>query len=729
MKSIRQKLTLRNTLNLAVLFSVVFVLLFVVTDRRNRIRLQQTRDRIESGLVEKGRLLVSNSAFLLGVYIEDNSITTVGDMVRNTVNGNQEVLYGGYVRFEDYQPWVWVTPGDPDGVIESELGMRSHTTEWAFSQKRTSHRLTELGGQRVYEFSAPVRLPYSDESDPIAGSIIFGFTSALLDQELAAAEDAYKSESNRLLGAFAMLGALALLLGYLVMRRLAEKITEPIERLTSAANTIAGGEYGTQVKVESEDEIQDLATAFNTMSHDMSITLQDLKTKNTQLQRARNELSDLNRLLEEKVVERTRQLSASENKFRTLFNESADAFVVGDIDRIIDCNPAMLSLVRCPDKNTFMASPVKEYFPKVQADGQKSWVMLQDAYNRAVTEGSQLYEWEMKRHDGTAFMAEAVVTSFPLGDRMVLHGVLRDISERKRTEVALALAQERLIKTAHSSGMAEIATGVLHNIGNIINSVNISVQRLEGTLGGLRFNALIKANELLQSHKDDFASFLTEDEKGRKWPDFMDRLTGFLKEDFIIVREETSDLMAKVDLMRDVIFTQQNYAKSEMYVEITSVRELVDDAIKLQIGALQRQDIEISRMYQAEPRGNAARIKLIHVLTNLIKNALEAMSGNDHLRKPKQLSIGIDRTATGLVEIVVADNGCGIERANIDRIFHHGYTTKPDGHGFGLHTCANFMNEMGGELYVTSDGEGCGATFIMRFPLQDPQEVTSVSRG
>lgn len=721
MKTIRQKLTFRTSLTLVVLFAAITAVFFMVSEQAYRARLKDTRGRIEQDLTAKGLLLVSNSAFLLRVYVEDNSISTVRDMVRKTVNENRDIVYGGYIRLEDFQPWVWVTPEDPSGIIEGKQRMVTESTRWALSLDQAGSRL--LAEQNLFEFASPVMLPEFGSNEIKAGAILFGFSTLAMERDLLIAEQTYRGEIKRQLFALTLLALLAMALGFILTRRQAEKITKPIEQLTLAAHTLAGGEYGREVSVSSNDEIQELASAFNTMAHDMQRTLSDLTTKNVEVNRARNELSELNRDLEAIVEKRTLQLSESENKFRTLFNESADAILVADFEHIIDGNLAMLRMVGCTDKEAFLSLKLIDLFPERQPDGRRSVRAIKSVYDRAITQGSQHLEWTMSRQDGSQFVAEVVVTSFPLDDQMVLHGVFRDISERKRTELALKNAQDRLLKAAHSAGMAEIATGVLHNIGNIINSVNISAQRLDTTLGSIKIQSLIKANQLLQSHRGNLADYLANDEKGRVWIDYFDRLVSMLSHDIEVVGDEVKDLSHKIAVMRDVIYTQQNYAKSGLYTENTSIQELVEDAVKLQWGSLRLQEVEVVREYSTAPRGNVARVKLVHVITNLIKNAREAMRDNPVDGRPKKLVIGIESAPDGLVEVLITDTGCGIEPEDLARIFHHGYTTKQDGHGFGLHTCANFMSEMGGELLAVSDGKGCGATFIMRFPLAEPQDV------
>ena len=150
MKTIRQKLTTQTAATLMALVGFVLITFFYFGNQTMAQRLKDNRAHVEENLLEKGTLLVSNSAFLLRVYVEDNSISTVSDMVQRTVSENKDVVFGGYVRHEDYQPWVWVTPEDPAGQVQGETTQRNRTTEWAMSLSRPAHRVSERQCQRYF---------------------------------------------------------------------------------------------------------------------------------------------------------------------------------------------------------------------------------------------------------------------------------------------------------------------------------------------------------------------------------------------------------------------------------------------------------------------------------------------------------------------------------------------------------------------------------------------------
>ena len=113
--------------------------------------------------------------------------------------------------------------------------------------------------------------------------------------------------------------------------------------------------------------------------------------------------------------------------------------------------------------------------------------------------------------------------------------------------------------------------------------------------------------------------------------------------------------------------------------------------------------------------------KVLQILVNLISNAKYALSDSD--AKERQLTIAISRQPSrassddGFAEVSITDNGIGIARENLIRIFGHGFTTKKNGHGFGLHSGALAAKEMGGSLSVQSAGPGKGATFTLSLPL------------
>jgi len=107
--------------------------------------------------------------------------------------------------------------------------------------------------------------------------------------------------------------------------------------------------------------------------------------------------------------------------------------------------------------------------------------------------------------------------------------------------------------------------------------------------------------------------------------------------------------------------------------------------------------------------------KVLQILINVLRNAKYAC--DDSERNEKKITVRISGR-DGRVSISVADNGIGIPPENLTRIFNHGFTTRKEGHGFGVHSGANAAREMGGSLSAVSEGTGHGATFTLELPVQ-----------
>ncbi len=290
----------------------------------------------------------------------------------------------------------------------------------------------------------------------------------------------------------------------------------------------------------------------------------------------------------------------------------------------------------------------------------------------------------------------------------------------KRVEdrtLQLVAAQEELMDKAHRAGMAVIATDSIHNIGNILNSVNVSIEEMGNVLSHSKLGGLQKLSHLLSDHEQNLGNFFQKDPRAALLPRYLTGLASTLSSEQEVIQDEISCLVTKFNLMRDVVMTQQNYAKMNLETVNASIIDIVEDALRIQAPSLSDLEIRIHRNYRNKLTATLAKAKLVHVVTNLIKNSKEALKDKPKDGKPPEMWIRISKTENGWGEIRVTDNGCGIHKSSIKRIFNHGFTTKKNGFGFGLHSCANLMAEMGGHVLAESNGEGKGATFIVKFPL------------
>jgi two-component system, LuxR family, sensor kinase FixL len=290
----------------------------------------------------------------------------------------------------------------------------------------------------------------------------------------------------------------------------------------------------------------------------------------------------------------------------------------------------------------------------------------------------------------------------------------RDITERKDAEAKLGEMHRSLLDVSRQAGMAEIATGVLHNVGNALNSVNVSADVVVQRVRGSRIPGLARAVELLKENASRLVPFLTEDPRGQQLPAYLEALSTQLAQEREEVLAEMRRLGESVDHIKNVVSMQQQHARVAGVVERVEVPALIDDALRLLAVSFERLGIQLRREYAEVPPVQVDRHKLLQILVNLVSNARQALLESG--REDKQLTLRVERAGERL-RIRVTDNGVGIAPEHLSRLFTQGFTTKKEGHGFGLHISALAAEELGGDLTCESAGRGQGATFRLELPL------------
>jgi PAS domain S-box-containing protein len=319
-------------------------------------------------------------------------------------------------------------------------------------------------------------------------------------------------------------------------------------------------------------------------------------------------------------------------------------------------------------------------------------------------------------------------TKMPLrdesGEIVGTFGLSRDVTHDQEVQVQLERTKRSLIDASHVAGMAEVATGVLHNVGNVLTSLNVSASVLATTLNQSRIESLAKLVALLDEHQHDLGDFLAQDPKGRRVPEFLESLARHGIEERDRLLAEVTSLQGNIEHIKEIVTMQQAYATTVGVVEPLDPAMLMEDAVRMNAGALVRHDVAVIREYQAVPAVLAEKAKVLQILINLIRNAKYACDeggGAD-----KTITLRVEPRGADSVLLVVHDNGVGIPPENINRIFEHGFTTRAHGHGFGLHSAAIAAREMKGSLTAASDGRGKGATFTLQLPVA-PANATPVN--
>jgi len=539
--------------------------------------------------------------------------------------------------------------------------------------------------------------------------IFEGTASTLLEE---ASENGYElTDAQEQLSSSAIISLVIIIwIGTLLGLKISGNIVPPIRDLMTAAKQISEGDLNAEVMVTTKDEIGMLGQSFNAMVDDLRAA--KLKELNLIV-----ELETINEELESRVDERTKELGRSESKIRAVLDNIGEGILVlDDESRIQSMNPAAEKIFDTSEKDAIGMNATQ--FIQTKAAGNQNPTHQDDTLSEFFTaNNNQPKEYVGHKVNGDTFPMEYVVSSMQLDDETMHVCILRDITKRKETEATLAEAQQTLVDSAHKSGMADMATGVLHNIGNILNSVNLAGEEIHRITSNSKINGFIKANELLENHKDNLADFFTIDEKGKKLPAYYLKMGKVLTDEMKEIQNESDELIEKTTMMKEVISTQQTYAQSGFHTEQLEIHELMEDALKIQIASLEKWGVKIHKHYRETPACIGQKSKLLQVITNLIKNAKEAMNNNDEFNKPKELTIETGVLDDGFSYIKITDNGCGISSKQLAKIFNHGFTTKEQGHGFGLHTSANAMTEMRGSLKVDSAGIEKGASFTLTIPI------------
>jgi PAS domain S-box-containing protein len=422
----------------------------------------------------------------------------------------------------------------------------------------------------------------------------------------------------------------------------------------------------------------------------------------------------------QRTLEQTLQeLRDSESKLLSVFESTDDlVFSMDPEGRLLTANSAARQLYF----TRFGREPVvgQSYFPESEPELRALW---KPRLAKALTGQRQRYEEE---HDleGVRHTFDIIVNPVR-GTEGRITGVTvfaRNITAvRKEAELRLGEVYRTLVDVSRQAGMAEIATGVLHNVGNTLNSVNVSTTLMLEKLSQTRLPGLAKVSALLQERATELSSFLTQDPQGKMLPAYIQALSDQLHQEQDSLRKEMRSLGNSVEHIKSVISMQQKYARVAGAVEEVYLPQLIDEALRLHAVSFERLGIRIERDYSGVIPVQLDRHRLLQILVNLLSNARDALISSE--TPDKKLTISI-RPATEKERLLlqVTDNGIGIAPENARRLFTQGFTTKKEGHGFGLHISALAATEMGGQLTCSSPGTGQGATFTLELPTAPPKE-------
>jgi len=419
-------------------------------------------------------------------------------------------------------------------------------------------------------------------------------------------------------------------------------------------------------------------------------------------------------------------------KFKALIEGSMDAILVLQRHQIIDCNVNALSM--------FGMSSLKELnnigldyfsrFSEIKSSDNSDEIF--SAVNNVLVDVKRRYKWVFVNNKGMSFPADVELTGVEIEGNKYVQMVIRDVTERENYQRKLQEANENLeqkihdrtyelkklnikmVDIARSAGMAEVASGVLHNVGNVLNSVNISTTIIKDKIKDDGLDSLDKLTELLVENKDNLARFFNNDEKGKYVIPYIEQLSKKIKLNKKSQLEEIDALVTNVDHIKNIISMQQTYSGNMGVIDKVKSSSVSEDAININISSINKNNISLVRSYRHDPVIAVDKHKLIQILVNLISNAKYAVMNSE--KGEKIIIVKIKKSGKNVI-YSVEDNGIGIEEKDLKRIFEFGFKKRIGGHGYGLHHSSLMAKELGGDVSVESEGKGKGAVFKLTIPV------------
>jgi signal transduction histidine kinase len=292
----------------------------------------------------------------------------------------------------------------------------------------------------------------------------------------------------------------------------------------------------------------------------------------------------------------------------------------------------------------------------------------------------------------------------------------KEIEERKKLEEKNSKLNNELVIAARHAGMADIAASVLHNIGNALNSVSTSSTLVGQKISASKVSNLIEISKLLEQHELDMGAFITNDPQGQRIPSYLLKLSEIWRNDKEYLSEEINTVQKGIIHIKEIINKQNSLSKVLGVNDTIIVTNFLEDALTLNKTIYSNINIDIKRNFQPIKEVVTDRVKLLQIFVNLIKNSIESIIEQDP--EHKEIMLSVQQQDDTYFTVQLGDNGVGIKDEYLEKIFSFGFTTKKEGHGFGLHSSAISIQDMGGKLSVTSDGIGKGATFSIALPYQ-----------
>ncbi|MGD9852998.1 MAG: sensor histidine kinase [Nitrospirales bacterium] len=300
----------------------------------------------------------------------------------------------------------------------------------------------------------------------------------------------------------------------------------------------------------------------------------------------------------------------------------------------------------------------------------------------------------------------------------LLERVIRHARERHRAEQERETLHQDLLESSRRLGMSEVATAVLHNIGNLLNGLNVSTGLLAQRLQELPVGDVPKISNLMKAHTEDIAHFLTENSKGKQVMPYMEKLGKHLTEQYDLCLHDLETVMAQLEDVKDLVMGQESLTRAERMLEPVSLKDLLEKALNLSQSQIIKHHVAIERDYETIPKLVIDKHLCLRILINLIHQANESMTQPGHGPHRLSLRLRLHQDRQTSVQIQIQDTGCGIPPEQLTKIFSQELSETFQDRDAGLHESALAAKNMGGSLTALSEGQGKGATYTLSLPAK-----------
>ena len=348
---------------------------------------------------------------------------------------------------------------------------------------------------------------------------------------------------------------------------------------------------------------------------------------------------------------------------------------------------------------------VWEQVSQVQQEGVKAVIFGIMSASKTETTQAQIVE------DAIGYRVDESLTP------TVLKWIIHHVQERKQLLFDRELLRCQLGEASYKVEMADVASTVLHNVGNVLTSVMVAANMVESVVDQSSVTLVTRVAELLKAHDEDLGRYVTEDPKGKRISPSLQKLGIHLIDEQQTVLKEMQGLVKNIHHMKQIIASHQTMAKSAGQAEQVALVDVLSHAMELSFQPGDTEWITIRRDYQEVPSVLVDQHQLLQILVNLLRNAKQAMRQQSRDCHELHLRMSYQRRDEACVVMTIQDSGIGIAPEHLSKMFTRGFTTKEDGNGIGLHSSILAIQNMGGSMHVESEGVGYGATFTLTFPV------------